>query len=77
VPVGLRLFLPDEWIAGPERCAKACVPQAMQGAHNKGEIALAELDRLWESDVRFWRTRAMGPAPPSATAALMPGAALA
>jgi len=53
VPVGLRLFLPDEWVADPERCARAGVPEAMQRALSKGEIALAELDRLRESGVRF------------------------
>ena len=53
VPVGLRLFLPEEWVADPERCARAGVPEAMQRAHSKGEIALAELDRLRESGGRF------------------------
>src|ERR687893_331382 len=53
VPVGLRLFLPEEWVADPERCARAGVPEAMRTARSKGEIALAELDRLGESGVRF------------------------
>jgi SRSO17 transposase len=53
VPVGLRLFLPEEWVADPERCARAGVPEAMRTARSKGEIALAELDRLRESGVRF------------------------
>ena len=53
VPVSLRLFLPDEWVADPERCTRAGVPEAMQRAQSKGEIALAELDRLRESGVRF------------------------
>jgi SRSO17 transposase len=53
VPVGLRLFLPDEWAADPERCARAGVPETMQTAPSKGEIALAELDHLRESGVRF------------------------
>jgi len=53
VPVGLRLFLPEEWGADPERCARAGVPEAMRAARSKGEIALAELDRLRESGVRF------------------------
>ncbi len=51
--VGLRLFRPDEWVADPERCARAGVPETMRTAHSKGEIALAELDRLRESGVRF------------------------
>ena len=52
-PVGLRLFLPEEWVADPERCARAGVPEARQGALSKGEIALAELERLRECGVRF------------------------
>src|SRR5215203_2442870 len=46
VPVGLRLFLPEEWTSQPERCARAGVPGAEVVARSKGEIALAELDRL-------------------------------
>src|SRR3712207_5594831 len=53
VPVGLCLFLPEEWVADPERCARAGVPKAMRTARSKGEIALAELDRVRESGVRF------------------------
>src|SRR5829696_4381109 len=46
VPVGLRLYLPEEWTADPARCAAAGVPEAEAVARSKGEIALAELDRL-------------------------------
>jgi SRSO17 transposase len=53
VPVGLRLFLPDEWIDDPERCAQAGVPEAAMAPRAKGEIALDELDRLRASGVRF------------------------
>jgi SRSO17 transposase len=53
VPVGLRLFLPEEWAADPARCVRAGVPEAMRAARSKGEIALAELDRLRKSGVRF------------------------
>jgi SRSO17 transposase len=53
LPVGLRLFLPDEWIKDPERCAAAGVPEAEIIARSKGEIALAELDRLRAAGVRF------------------------
>ncbi len=53
VPVGLRLFLPDEWVADPERCARAGVPGTEVVARAKGEIALAELDRVRAAGVRF------------------------
>lgn len=53
VPVGLRLFLPDEWVADAARCARAGVPEAEVMARAKGEIALAELDRVRAAGVRF------------------------
>ena len=53
VPVGLRLFLPDTWTDEPERCARAGVPKAEMTPRSKGEIALAELDRLRAAGVRF------------------------
>jgi SRSO17 transposase len=53
VPVGLRLFLPQEWTADFERCAAAGVPDEAVVARTKGEIALAELDRLIAAEVRF------------------------
>ena len=53
VPVGLRLFLPEEWTRDPERCAAAGVPAGEVVARAKGEIALAALDRLIAAGVRF------------------------
>jgi SRSO17 transposase len=53
VPVGLRLFLPEEWSRDPERCAAAGVPEDEVVARAKGEIALTELDRLLDVKVRF------------------------
>jgi SRSO17 transposase len=53
VPVGLRLFLPEEWTADPARCALAGVPEAATTPQSKGEIALTELDRLRAEGVRF------------------------
>src|SRR5215211_3847 len=53
VPVGLRLFLPEEWTGDPERCLRAGVPEAAIVARSKGAIALAELDRLRAAGVRF------------------------
>ena len=53
VPVGLRLFLPDEWVSDTARCARAGVPEVHRTPRSKGEIALAELDRLRAAGVRF------------------------
>ncbi|ACB82095.1 transposase IS4 family protein [Methylorubrum populi BJ001] len=53
LPVGLRLFLPEDWTADPARCALAGVPEAATAPQSKGEIALSELDRLQPMGVRF------------------------
>src|SRR5215204_4815689 len=53
IPLGLRLFLPQEWTEDLERCAAAGVPEDEVVARSKGEIALAELDRLRAAAVRF------------------------
>src|SRR5919199_1879463 len=58
VPVGLRLFLPEEWTSDAERCAAAGVPEDEVVARTKGAIALAELDRLIAAGVRFGLTLA-------------------
>jgi len=51
--VALRLFLPDAWTGDPERCARAGVPETEIASRSKGEIALAELDRVLAAGVRF------------------------
>ena len=43
----------EEWTDDPERCAAAGVPEDEVVARSKGEIALAELDRLRAAGVRF------------------------
>ena len=53
VPVGLRLFLPEDWTGDAERCSKAGVPDAAISPRSKGEIALAGLDRVRAAGVRF------------------------
>ena len=53
VPVGLRLFLPEAWSRDAERCAAAGVPDDGMVARPKGEIALAELDRLINAGMRL------------------------
>ncbi len=55
VPVGLRLFLPEAWAAGPDRCARAGVPEEHRRAMAKTDIALAELDRVLAAGARFGR----------------------
>jgi len=46
VPIALRLFLPEEWTDTPARLRRAGVPPTARTARTKGEIALAELDRV-------------------------------
>jgi SRSO17 transposase len=46
VPIALRLFLPKEWTQAAARLRRAGVPPAARTARTKGEIALAELDRV-------------------------------
>lgn len=53
VPVGLRLVPPEGWSADPARCAAAGVPESEIVPRGKGEIALAELDRLRAAGARF------------------------
>lgn len=53
LPIALRLFLPEEWTANPERCRRAGVPDERQLYRTKGEIALEEIDRMLASGVQF------------------------
>jgi SRSO17 transposase len=53
VPVALRLFLPREWVADPARLERAGVPEARRAPRAKGEVALAEVDRLVALGLRF------------------------
>jgi SRSO17 transposase len=53
VPVALRLFLPREWAADPARLERAGVPGAHRAPRAKGEVALAEIDRLLGLGLRF------------------------
>ena len=55
VAVGLRLFLPDEWAADPDRCARAGVPEQHRRARAKTDLALEEIDRVIAAGVRFGR----------------------
>lgn len=53
VPVALRLFLPREWVTDPARLERAGVPAAHRAPRAKGEVALAEIDRLTALGLRF------------------------
>ena len=52
VALALRLYLPEAWAADPVRCRKAGVPEGV-GFRTKGQIALAELDRVRAAGARF------------------------
>jgi SRSO17 transposase len=58
LPLGLRLFLPDEWVKDPDRCAGAGVPEEHRRALAKTEIALAEIDRVIAAGAGFGRVLA-------------------
>jgi SRSO17 transposase len=53
VPVALRLFLPREWAIDQPRLERAGVPEAHRAPRAKGEVALAEIDRLTALGLRF------------------------
>src|SRR4051795_5631806 len=58
LPLGRRLFLPEEWTADPARCARAGVPEEHRRALTKPDLALAEVDRIIAAGVRFGRVLA-------------------
>ena len=58
MPLGLRLFLPDEWARDPDRGAGAGVPEEHRRVLAKTEIALAEIDRVIAAGARFGRVLA-------------------
>src|SRR6202789_898219 len=51
--VALRLFVPESWTSNPARLKRAGVPVEHRAARTKPEIALAEIDRVIASGVRF------------------------
>jgi SRSO17 transposase len=58
VPLGLRLFLPDEWAKDLDRCAGAGVPEEHRRVLAKTEIGLAEIDRVIAAGACFGRVLA-------------------
>jgi len=53
VLVALRLFLPESWTSDLARLKRAGVPVEYRTARTKPEIALAEIDRVIATGVRF------------------------
>jgi SRSO17 transposase len=53
VMLALRLFLPDSWTGDRMRSKRAGVPVEYRTARTKPEIALAEIDRVIATGVRF------------------------
>ena len=53
IAVGLRLFLPEEWLSDADRLDKAGVPEVFRRPLTKPEIALEEIDRLMALNVHF------------------------
>src|SRR6476620_10981985 len=53
VMVALRLFLPESWTSDLARLKRAGVPVEYRTARTKPEIALAEIDRVIATGVRF------------------------
>ena len=53
VMVGLRLFLPESWTSDLARLKRAGIPVEYRTARTKPEIALAEIDRVIATGVRF------------------------
>ena len=53
VPVGARLFLPDEWVEDPQRCLKAGVPEEQIKARTKIELARELVEQAVEQKIRF------------------------
>ena len=53
VPISLRLFVPKVWTDDHARCAAAGIPEAARASQTKPEIALAEIDRVVASGMRF------------------------
>jgi SRSO17 transposase len=53
IMLALRLFLPESWTSDRSRARRAGVPPAYRKPRTKSEVALAELDRVVATGVRF------------------------
>src|SRR5262249_25589747 len=53
IMLALRLFLPESWTSKRARLEQAGVPTEYQTARTKPEMALAEIDRIIATGVRF------------------------
>ena len=53
-PVGMRLYLPKEWIDDPKRCRRAGIPRAQcRQVRSKHELGLEIVDSARQSGVRY------------------------
>lgn len=50
LPIGWRLYLPEEWASDPERCREAGIPEQVQ-FQTKPQIALAQIRQAREDGV--------------------------
>lgn len=53
VPVGAKLYLPEEWTSDEDRCTKARIPVEDQTFQTKPEQALNLIDRLRDRGIRY------------------------
>jgi SRSO17 transposase len=51
--VDYRLFLPQEWVDAPDRCAKVKIPEAERLHRTKAELALAIVERARQRGLNF------------------------
>jgi SRSO17 transposase len=52
-PVDVRLYLPEEWVNGPKRCERACVPENERKFRTKIELALEMVLHAKETGLRY------------------------
>ena len=52
-PVDVRLYLPEEWVNGPKRCERGCVPENERKFRTKIELALEMVLHAKETGLRY------------------------
>jgi SRSO17 transposase len=51
IPLACALYLPEEWVQDPARCARAGIPPEAQIGRPKWALALELIDQAWAWDV--------------------------